>query len=149
MARIEVSTVIEAPVERVWDVLTDWEAQPRWMVDARSVTVLTPHREGRGVVLSCRTAIAGGLAVNDRMVTTEWLERSKIGVRHLGPLIRGIGAFDLEPTPEGTRFRWWEELDPPLGRLGDLVARMVVVPAVARVFRSSLVRLKALCEAGP
>lgn len=148
MARIEASTVIEAPVERVWDVLIDWEAQPRWMVDARSVTVLSPHREGLDVVLSCRTAIAGGLVVNDRMVTIEWLERSSVGVRHLGPLIRGIGAFDLEPTPKGTRFVWWEELDPPLGRVGDLVAGALVVPLVARVFRSSLARLKALCEAG-
>lgn len=138
--------MINAPVERVWDVLIDWEAQPRWMVDARSVTVLTSHREGLDVVVRCRTGIAGGLVVTDDMVTTEWLERSTIGIRHLGPLIRGTGAFELEPTPEGTRFVWWEELDPPLGRIGELVASAAVVPLVNRVFRSSLARLKALCE---
>lgn len=37
MARIQTTTHIEAPVERVWDVLTAWEGQPRWMRDARSV----------------------------------------------------------------------------------------------------------------
>ncbi|MGH8904375.1 MAG: SRPBCC family protein [Egibacteraceae bacterium] len=148
MARIEASTVIKAPVERVWEVLIDWEAQPRWMVDARSVTVLSSHREGLDVVLSCRTVIAGGLVVTDDMVTTAWSEHSTVGVRHLGRLIRGIGAFDLESTPEGTRFVWWEELDPPLGAVGELVAGAVVVPLTARVFRSSLARLKALCEAG-
>lgn len=138
--------MIQAPVERVWEVLIDWEAQPRWMVDARSVAVLTPHREGLGVVLRCRTVIAGGLVVTDDMETTEWSERSTIGVRHLGRLIRGVGAFDLEPTAEGTRLVWWEEFDPPLGRIGELVAGAAVVPLVNRVFRSSLARLKALCE---
>lgn len=146
MARIEASTVINAPIEQVWDVLVDWEAQPSWMVDARSVTVLTPHREGLDVVVRCRTVIAGGLVVNDDMVTTEWSKHSIIGVRHLGPVIRGIGAFDLQAVAGGTRFVWWEEFDPPLGRIGELVAGAAVVPLVNRVFRSSLARLKALCE---
>ena len=140
--------MIEAPVHRVWDVLIDWEAQPRWMVDARSVTVLSPHREGPDVMLRCRTAIAGGMVVNDDMVTTDWREYSTIGVRHVGPLIRGEGAFELQPAPGGTYFVWWEDLNPPLGRVGELVADAVVVPLVSRVFRSSLARLKALCEMG-
>jgi hypothetical protein len=147
MARIEASTVIKAPVERVWDVLINWEGQPRWMVDARSVTVLSSHREGLDVVLRCRTGIASGLAITDDMVTTKWVDHATVGVRHLGPLIRGVGAFELEPTPEGTRFVWWEEFDPPLGRVGELVAGAAVVPLVNWVFRSSLARLKALCEA--
>lgn len=148
MARIEESTVVKASVQRVWNVLVDWEAQPCWMVDARSVTVLSPHREGPDVVLRCRTAIAGGLVVNDCMVTTDWLEHSTIGVRHLGPLIRGVGAFELQPAPAGTHVVWWEDLNPPLGRVGELVAGAVVVPLVSRVFRSSLARLKTLCETG-
>jgi hypothetical protein len=146
VARIEASTVIEAPVERVWRVLIDWEAQPRWMVDARSVTVLTSHREGLDVMLRCRTAIAGGLTITDDMVTTDWVEHTRVGVRHLGPLIRGFGAFDLESTSDATCLVWWEELDPPLGRVGELVAGAIIVPLVTRVFRSSLARLKALCE---
>jgi uncharacterized protein YndB with AHSA1/START domain len=146
MARIEATTHIEAPPHRVWAVLTDWEAQPRWMRDARSVTVLSPHREGVDVTIRCMTDIAAGVVVTDDMVTTEWVEDEVLGVRHLGGLIRGVGAFELEPTRQGTRFVWWEEVDPPLGALGEAVTGAAIVPMVERVFRASLADLKRVCE---
>lgn len=158
MARIEVTTHIEADPERVWEVLVDWEGQSRWMRDAHSVTVLSPHREGVDVVLSCRTDIIGGLRgarrpggslllVDDEMVITEWDRPRVIGIRHLGRVIRGVGAFELSPTPHGTHFTWWEEIDAPLGPVGEAVATVAVVPVVRRVFRSSLAGLKRVCEA--
>lgn len=146
MARIEVATHIAASPERVWEVLTDWEGQPRWMRDARSVTVLSPHREGTDVVVRCMTRIAG-LTVTDDLVTTRWEPSQVLEVRHLGWLIRGVAAFDLEAVAGGTRLVWWEEIDPPVGVLGEAVANVAVVPLVARVFRGSLADLKGLCEA--
>lgn len=146
MARIEATTHIEADPKRVWEVLVAWEEQPRWMTDARSVTVLSPEREGLGVVLRCETNIAAGFVVKDDMVVTEWDPGSIMGVRHLGAIIRGVGAFELEPTRSGTRFTWWEEIEAPLGALGEAVAQTVVAPLVGRVFRDSLVGLKHVCE---
>ncbi|MGH3664517.1 MAG: SRPBCC family protein [Egibacteraceae bacterium] len=147
MALIDTTTHIEAPPERVWAVLADWEGQPTWMADARSVAVLSPHREGVGVVLRCRTGIVAGLAVTDDMTVTEWDPPRVMGVRHLGAVIRGVGAFELSPTPHGTRLRWWEEFTAPLGTVGEAVAQTVVVPLVERVFRRSLAGLKRVCEA--
>jgi hypothetical protein len=146
VARIEARTYINAPVARVWEVLTDWEGQPRWMIDAQSVTVLSARREGVDVLLRCRTGLGPAIAITDDMITTRWREHSTIGVRHLGRLIRGYGAFDLKPIPAGTQFVWWEEIDPPLGPLGEAVTGAVVVPLVNRLFRASLARLKTLCE---
>lgn len=145
MARIEVSTHIEAPVSQVWDVLVDWEGQARWMHDARSVTVLSAHREGTGVVLRCVTDIAG-LLVNDDMAVTEWVAQERIGVAHLGMIIRGVGAFELSPTHAGTHFTWWEEVEAPLGGLGEALAQALVAPLVTRVFRRSLAGLKRVAE---
>lgn len=147
MARIEVDVHIASPPEHVWSLLADWEAQPRWMADARSVTVLSPQREGRGTVVRCMTDIAGGLVVTDDMVVTEWDPPRTLAIRHLGRLIRGVGAFELEPARAGTRFTWWEEVDPPFGGLGEAAATVVVVPLVRRVFRASLADLKRLAEA--
>lgn len=146
MARIEVATHIAASPERVWDVLTDWEGQTRWMRDARAVTVLSPHGDGIGVVVRCMTRIAGGLTVTDDLVTTRWERPHILEVRHLGWLIRGVAAFDLEAVAGGTRLVWWEEIDPPAGALGEAVANAAVVPLVARVFRGSLVDLRGICE---
>lgn len=145
MARIEATTHIEAPIERVWQVLIDWERQPDWMVDARSVEVVSQHREGPGVVLRCATDIAG-VVVNDEMETTEWEHQRIVGVRHTGWVVRGVGAFELQPTEAGVHFTWWEEIDAPLGPLGEAAATLLAAPILRRVFRRSLARLKRTCE---
>lgn len=145
MARIAATTHVEAPPDRVWACLVDWERQSDWMVDARSVTVLTPVREGVGVTLRCRTDILG-FVVRDDLEITEWDEPSILGVHHTGLLLRGTGAFELTPTPHGTRVLWWEEAQVPLGVLGDAIAGAVVAPWANRVFRRSLARLKRVCE---
>lgn len=147
MARIEVVTHVEAPRSKVWDLLVSWERQAEWMVDARSVVVLTPAREGVGVTIRCRTDIAG-LVVNDDLQVTQWKEGSVLAMRHLGRLIRGVGAFELSDTPYGTRLLWWEELEVPLGAVGDALAGVIVVPWVERIFRRSLARFKRVCEGG-
>jgi hypothetical protein len=146
VARIAVQTHIEAPVGRVWEQLVRWERQAEWMVDARSVQVLSSVREGVGVELNCRTDILG-VAVDDGLTVTEWAPPYVLGVRHSGPLIRGAGAFELFETPYGTRLEWWEEAEAPGGAVGDALAGVVVVPWVSRVFRRSLARFKRLCEA--
>ena len=142
---------IHRPVDRVWDLLVDWESQPDWMQDARSVTVTSPHRTGVGVTVSVPTNIALGIVVIDDMEVTEWVEQRRIGVRHTGRVIKGTGAFEVAPTRlpgggEGTIFTWSEDITAPLGRLGDLVARYTAVPVVSFVFRRSLRALKRVAE---
>lgn len=146
MARIEVSTHVEAAPERVWEVLADWEGQAAWMRDARSVTVLGDQREGPGVRLLCPTNIFGGIVVDDVLIVTEWDPPALLGVAHEGRLIRGVGAFELTPTPQGTHVVWWEEIALPLGQLGEWLAGAAVVAWVERVFRGSLAGLKRLAE---
>ena len=146
MARIQEVTHVEAPVDRVWDLLVDWERQPEWMVDIRGIEVTTPARTGVGVRLHCRTNILG-VVVDDNLAVTEWEEPVVLGVAHVGPVLRGVGAFELTPTRYGTRLEWWEEAEVPLGSIGDAVAGVLVVPWVSRVFRRSLSRFKRVCEA--
>lgn len=145
MARIHATTHIEAPAQQVWDRLADWESQALWMVDADSVTVLSPARSGPGVTIRALTRIAG-IALRDDMEVTDWRAPEVIGVRHLGPLIRGVGAWELRSTAHGTQLTWWEELGLPLGPVGELVGNALVAPWVNRQFRASLAGLKRLCE---
>ncbi len=143
--RIEVTTTIDAPVATVWSVLTDWERQPTWMVDARAVEVLTPFRDGLGVTLRCPTNVLG-VTVEDVMRVTAWEPPTRLEVVHLGRVIQGGGAFELSAHGPQTMLTWWEEVDPPLGRLGAVGADLVVRPFVTRLFRRSLANLARLAE---
>lgn len=143
--RVEVSRYVFAPATVVWAVLTDWERQPDWMVDAQEVEVLSERREGVGVRVRCPTRLLG-VTVQDVLEVTDWREAQRLRVRHVGSLIQGEAAFELRSTHMGTRLTWWEEINPPLGLVGELAATVLVRPLVARLFGRSLDRLKRRCE---
>jgi hypothetical protein len=144
--RLEVERTVRAPREVVWEVLTQWELQPDWMLDAKAVHVLTPQREGVGVTLRCPTNLLG-VTVQDVMRVTGWRQPAYLEVTHLGRIITGYGAFELEAADPGiTHLTWWEEVDPPLGALGEWGASTLVLPALRRIFARSLARLAVLAE---
>ncbi len=144
--RLEVTQQVAAPRAVVWRTLTTWERQPEWMLDAKDVHVLTPQRTGVGVTIRCPTNLLG-VTVQDVMRVTGWEEPSYLEVTHLGKIITGSGAFVLEEEgPDATKVTWWEEVDPPLGRLGELGASTLVLPVLRRIFGRSLRNLADLAE---
>ena len=145
--RFEVARDVAAPRAEVWRLLTTWERQPDWMLDAVAVEVVTPERVGAGVVVRCPTRILG-MVVDDVMRVTAWREPAVLEVVHLGRVIRGTGAFELVDIDAGrTRVVWQEEVEPPLGALGAWGAQWLVRPVLIRVFARSLARFAALVEA--
>jgi hypothetical protein len=144
--RLDLHQDTTAPRAVVWDVLTRWEEQPRWMLDAKEVHVTSAHREGLGVELRCPTNLLG-FTVQDTMVVTGWEEGRLLEVTHTGRIITGTGAFELSDLPDGgTRIGWWEEVDPPLGAIGELGAQVFALPIIRRIFRRSLRNLAARAE---
>lgn len=115
------------------------------MPDARAVRVLTEQRTGEGVTLSVPTRLLG-ITVDDRIRVTGWRQPQWLEVVHVGRVIRGRAAFELSDHPRGTAVRWWEEIDPPLGAVGEVGARWLVAPLVRRVFTRSLRGLRERCE---
>lgn len=144
--RLELTRTIAAPRAVVWSVLTEWERQPEWMVDAQAVYVLTPQRTGEGVTIRCPTNLFG-ITVQDVMRVSRWEELAHLEVVHLGRIITGRAAFELaELGPAETHLTWWEEVTPPLGRLGEWGASTLVLPLLRRLFARSLDNLAALAE---
>lgn len=144
--RFAVTHVTTAPRDVVWKVLVDWERQSEWMLDAKSVTVLSDERAGVGVTLRCPTNLLG-VTVEDVMRVTTWDEERELGVIHLGRIITGSGSFELADEGTGTRITWWEEVAPPLGAVGEWGATTLVAPIIKRIFARSLARLAGLAEA--
>lgn len=136
--RLRVSTVIDAPPQRVWDEVRDIRSHVRWMADAESIELTS------ATTFDCLTKV-GPFRLRDRMEIVAWDEGRSMGVRHVG-LVRGEGRFTLRRTWRGrTRFTWDERLRFPWwigGPLGGLVAW----PVLRAIWRGNLRRLRALVE---
>jgi hypothetical protein len=72
-----------------------------------------------------------------------------VTVRHTGRLVRGEAFFDVAPLPGGgSRIRWAERLDLPLGPLGR-AGWLAVGPVVRGLMTVGLRRLARLAEERP
>ena len=150
MARrdITLSVDIAAPVETVWGVVTDWEAQGDWMLGT-AVRVTRGDGASVGSELAATTGV-GPLGFTDTMEIVGWDPPHRATVRHTGRLVRGSGVFTVleREGPGGrddARFVWSEQLDLPLGPLGAL-GWPVVRPLFAVGLRRSLAKLAEQCE---
>ena len=109
---IAMSLVINAPIEKVWAALADWESQGDWMLQT-TVEVTSQIREGVGTSISAFTGI-GKLGVMDHMVVTSWQPPHICDVLHTGKIIKGTGRFELVAIDtDTTRFDWSEEIVAP------------------------------------
>ena len=50
---------IDAPLDRIWEVLTDFERYPEWARDLKEATVLQRDDEGRATMVRFRAAAMG------------------------------------------------------------------------------------------
>ena len=109
---IAMSLVINAPIEKVWAALADWESQGEWMLQT-NVEVTSEIREGVGTSIAAFTGV-GKLGVMDYMTVTAWNPPNVCDVVHTGKIIKGTGRFELTAlTPQSTRFDWSEEILAP------------------------------------
>ncbi|MEW2352642.1 SRPBCC family protein [Spirillospora sp. NPDC029432] len=130
-----------APADEVFAVLTDWPRHAEWMP-------FTEARGGHGVgaELEGWTGV-GPLGFTDTMVITGWRPGRRVTVRHTGRLVRGEAFFDVAPLPGGgSRIRWAERLDLPLGPLGR-AGWIAAGPAFRAFMALGLRRLARLAEA--
>jgi uncharacterized protein YndB with AHSA1/START domain len=141
---VEVRVAIAAPPQVVFEAVSDWDAQSRWV----ALTTVTAE-PGGGRVGQRLTAVTGlaGIGFSDPMEVTRWEPPRLAQVRHLGRVVRGTGTFTVEPAPGGSWFTWAEDLDLPLGALGRL-GFALLRPAVQLMLRRSLARLARRVEAG-
>jgi hypothetical protein len=128
------SVIVDAPQDRVFAALVDWETQGQWMLGTR-VWADGPA-QGVGGRLSAFTG-AGRAGFLDTMEIVEWAPPRLVRVRHTGRVVRGDGVFEVLELPDGrSRFVWREELELPLGALGRAGFALVRPAFAAGVDRS-------------
>ena len=147
MTAILVLTVdVDAPVEQTWAGAVDWTGQGEWMLG----TKVRPTRsggEGVGGAIEAFTGV-GPVGFLDTMDITLWEPPRRCHVLHTGRLVKGTGAFEVEPRGDGrSTFVWREDLELPLGALGRL-GWPLVKPLFAYGVQLSLERFARWVEAG-
>ena len=145
MARIKVSTVIDAPPAEVWAAIEDVASHVDWMEDAVAIRFTTGRTSGVGTVFECDTKI-GPIGLVDVMEITEWKPGKAMGVRHTG-IVTGEGGFRLKKVRGGrTRFTWDERMRFPWYFAGPVGGALGGKPILTLVWRKNLRNLKALVE---
>ncbi|MDQ3963144.1 MAG: SRPBCC family protein [Actinomycetota bacterium] len=142
---IENDIDLPAPPEIVWELITDWEHQDDWMLEASDFVVLGDQREGVGVRAAATISI-GGIKTRDEIRVSRWEPPKLLAIEHLG-WVKGTGELHLTPlnganTQEparATRLYWREELQPPapLGALGS-IGLLLFKPVMRRIFARDL-----------
>ena len=76
---ITVETIINAPLDEVWDEVSKIENHSNWMKDAVNIDFQTNSRTGVGTKIKVLTKI-GPIKLYDYMTFTKWEDKSVIGV---------------------------------------------------------------------
>jgi carbon monoxide dehydrogenase subunit G len=139
---MKMAITIGAPIDDVWDVVSDIERQPLWMEEMKSVRLTTPGPVGVGTrgEADVRIFLVG---VVDPVEIDVYDPPTRFGIRHVGTFT-GEGRITLEAIDaRRTLVRWDEHLVPPLfPHLGQLLQK----PILGGVFQADLERLREIVE---
>ncbi len=136
--------MLPGPPEVVWELITDWEHQDDWMLEASDFAVVSTRREGVGVEAEATISI-GGIKTRDRVRIAQWQPGQALGIEHLG-WVSGHAEMKLVPSNGSTRLIWSEHFTPPLGVVGAL-GMTLFKPIMYRIFMRDLRVLAGLVRA--
>jgi carbon monoxide dehydrogenase subunit G len=144
---LRVDLAINAPAQKVWDFIADWEGQSAWMLQTR-VFLTSENSEGVGVTIEAFTGPlyriyprAKFLGVLDLMKVTRWEPPRRCDVLHYGSIIKGTGTFEVEAVDANSSiFHWSEEIEAPW------LLFVLIRPFILAGVRISLARFRRLLE---
>jgi uncharacterized membrane protein len=149
MSTVSATIEINAPIERVWEIVMDPARLGDWVTIHKSVSNVSdsPLRSGSTMdqamhVRGLTFRVHWTLMAVDSPRRAEW---EGGGPARSTAVIR----YELTTGKNGrTTFQYTNEFHPPGGRLGSVASRMIVGATSEREARKSLKRLKALVERG-
>lgn len=138
MPRVIRSTVMDAPVEAVWDVLRDFNGHDRWHPAVATSQIERGEPSDR---VGCvrRFRLEGGEELREQLLTLSDLETAYTYclLDTPVPLLNYVAHVRLAPVTDGDRTFWeWESrFDTPAGR-GPELAELVGEQIYAAGFRA-------------
>lgn len=147
MTTVRMTAHYDAPIERVWELGTDFMRYPEWNVSYPEVKEVTGPVDKVGTKILSVTKVLGR-----RM--EGWGEIVEVDpprfLKTVGSSLEGgklMITYRLTPAGEGTDFEFESEYELPAGFLGHIADKLFVEKAVERDLRHSMENFKALVEA--
>jgi len=117
---LTISIMIDAPSEKVWARIADWQSQGDWMLQTK-VWVTSDSVEGVGTSIAAFTGPFykfyprfKTVGLLDLMTVTHWQPPVRCDVEHVGKVLKGSGTFQLSDVKNGkTCFDWSETIIAP------------------------------------
>ena len=146
LTHLELAIDIQAPALSVWNGITNWPAQGKWMMGTK-VHSLDGDGHAQDARIEAFTGI-GKLGFLDTMTITLWEPPLRCDVVHTGKVVRGTGTFQVTSIHEhASRFLWAEDLEIPLGIVGKL-GFSLIKPFFIWGIKKSLAKFAHLVEIG-
>jgi len=134
---------IDAPTQRILDVLLDFERYPGWAADIKEVEVLERDDEGRGTLVRYRTAAMGQSARYALAYDYSDTPHSMAWKLTEGNIMRVLdGSYSFDATDGGTLVTYHLEVDLLIPIPGFVKRR-----AEAKIMGTALRELKRRVEA--
>ena len=110
--RFEATIDIDRPIEDVFDFLADGENDRKFSARIVEIAKTTEGPPGVGTVYAS-TAKDAGIKMKHEFELTQFERPTKIRWRELTkhPLVVSEGGYDLSPAGEGTRLRFFNDLE--------------------------------------
>jgi len=147
MVRVVKSTIVDAPVETVWDVLRDFNGHDRWHPIVRDSHIEKGQASDR---IGCvrRFHLQDGSELREQLLTLSDADMafSYCLLDTPVPLLNYVAHVRLSPVTDGDRTFWvWESrFDTPAGREQEL--RVMVAE---NVYQSGIDAIRTLVEVRP
>ncbi len=144
--KVQRSIEISAPPEKVWPWLTEPEKIMKWFDLLKKFEYTGEQRGGPGTTFYYEEKSSGQLMKLNYMVT-EWEENKKIafGVTS-GSLKKDDQVWSVEPTPAGSKFTMYEDLEMPMGIIGKIIGALFGQMMIGGNMEKILGNLKKLAE---
>lgn len=143
MIRFENSVVIEQPVRRVFDYVTDVSNNPKWQTDILELAITSEGPFEVGSTYRCVNRFMGK-RIETEGIIVDYVPERACCFRITSGSVTGESSFLFEPVNGYTKFTTAAELDFGFLSLGKIVVRRKIYTQL----RNDMLKLKNILENG-
>ncbi len=127
-----IKRLINAPIERVWDIVSDHEGMTSWMPMIKHVDLKQPNQKGEWGEGCERHCQFGSDLLEEKIVHWDPPYGYAYMIADMHIVKNHLGHFQLLETLDGTEVTWTQYFDPNGNAIKRWMAKNVMLPSVMK-----------------